>query len=165
MGMRDDALVKAAQEMLRMREEAMAIEDAVLTVGQIEAEPGGINVIPGRVRFSMDIRAPDQERLDRLVAIAGIDGSGAVPPTEMSPAIRAALREEIEARGLPVVELASGAGHDAGVLAPGRRAERDALRPQPERRRLALARRALLRGGHRARDRRARRDATPSLRR
>jgi allantoate deiminase len=117
MGMRDDALVKAAQEMLRMRQEAMAIEDAVLTVGQIEAEPGGINVIPGRVRFSMDIRAPDQRRLDRLVAITGIDGSGAVPPTEMSPTIRAALRAEIEARGLPVVELASGAGHDAGVLA------------------------------------------------
>jgi allantoate deiminase len=117
MGMRGDALVEAAQEMLRMREEAMAIEDAVLTVGQIEAEPGGVNVIPGRVRFSMDIRAPDQERLDRLVAITGIDGAGAVPPTEMSPAIRAALREEIETRGLPIVELASGAGHDAGVLA------------------------------------------------
>ena len=30
---------------------------------------------------------------------------------------RSALREEIEARGLPVVDLASGAGHDAGVLA------------------------------------------------
>lgn len=117
MELRDDALVKAAQELLRMRDEAMAIEDAVLTVGRIEAEPGGINVIPGRVRFSMDVRAPDRERLDRLVAIAGIDGSRAVPPTEMSPAVRAALREEIEARGLPVVELASGAGHDAGVLA------------------------------------------------
>jgi beta-ureidopropionase / N-carbamoyl-L-amino-acid hydrolase len=27
------------------------------------------------------------------------------------------LRSEIESRGLPAVELASGAGHDAGVLA------------------------------------------------
>ena len=35
----------------------------------------------------------------------------------MSPALRDALRAEIEGRGLPVVELASGAGHDAGVLA------------------------------------------------
>lgn len=28
-----------------------------------------------------------------------------------------AMRAEIESRGLPVVELASGAGHDAGILA------------------------------------------------
>jgi acetylornithine deacetylase/succinyl-diaminopimelate desuccinylase-like protein len=35
----------------------------------------------------------------------------------MSETVRAALRAAIEARGLPVVELASGAGHDAGVLA------------------------------------------------
>lgn len=117
MGMRDDALVKAAAEILRLRDEAAAIEDAVLTVGRIEAEPGGINVIPGRVRFSMDIRAPDQERLDRLVELTGIDGSRAVPPTAMSGAIQDVLRAEIESRGLPVVELASGAGHDAGVLA------------------------------------------------
>ena len=35
----------------------------------------------------------------------------------MSDVVRDALRAEIEARGLPVVELASGAGHDAGILA------------------------------------------------
>jgi N-carbamoyl-L-amino-acid hydrolase len=35
----------------------------------------------------------------------------------MSPPVIGALRAEIEARGLPVLELASGAGHDAGVLA------------------------------------------------
>jgi allantoate deiminase len=117
MALRDDALVTAAQRILQIREQAMEIDGAVFTVGRIEAEPGGINVIPGRVRFAVDIRAPDQERLDRLIALTGIDGSRAVAPTEMSPAIRDALRAEIQARGLPVVELASGAGHDAGVLA------------------------------------------------
>ncbi len=35
----------------------------------------------------------------------------------MSGAVRDALRAELEAQGLPVVELTSGAGHDAGVLA------------------------------------------------
>jgi N-carbamoyl-L-amino-acid hydrolase len=40
-----------------------------------------------------------------------------VPPTEMSAAVRDALAAEISGRGLPVMELASGAGHDAGVLA------------------------------------------------
>jgi acetylornithine deacetylase/succinyl-diaminopimelate desuccinylase-like protein len=114
---RDDALVKAAEVVLRLSAEASAIPEAVLTVGRIEAEPGGVNVIPGRVRFSVDVRAPDQERLDALIALAAIDGAGAVPPVAMDEDVRETLRTELAERGLPAVELASGAGHDAGVLA------------------------------------------------
>jgi len=117
MASRDDALVKAAELMLRFRDEAASIEDAVLTVGRIDAEPGGVNVIPGRVRFSVDLRAPDEERLAALVELTGIDGSGAVPPTAMSPLVREALAAEVSGRGLALVELSSGAGHDAGVVA------------------------------------------------
>lgn len=117
MDVRDDALVKAAQEILRLEETARGIPDAVATVGRIEAEPGGVNVIPGRVRYSVDVRAPDQERLDTLIAAAAIDHSHAVRPVAMSPAVVSAFRAEVEERGLPVLELASGAGHDAGVLA------------------------------------------------
>jgi len=40
-----------------------------------------------------------------------------VPPTAMSPVVQEALAAEVAGAGLPVVELASGAGHDAGVLA------------------------------------------------
>ena len=114
---RDDALVKAARSILELEEQARAIPDAVATVGRIEAEPGGINVIPGRVRYSVDVRAPDEERLERLVALAGIDFEHAASPSAMSPVVMDALRGEIGKLGLPVVELASGAGHDAGVLA------------------------------------------------
>ncbi len=114
---RDDALVKAAALILRLRDEASAIPEAVLTVGRIEAEPGGVNVIPGRVRFSVDVRAPDEARLEALIALAGIEASAAVQPTAMADAVREALAAELEARGVTVVELASGAGHDAGVLA------------------------------------------------
>ena len=114
---RSDALVEAARRILSLEEEARCWPGAVATVGRIEAEPGGVNVIPGRVRFSVDVRAPDQERLDALIAFAGIDDSQATPPVDMSPRVVDALRREIEGRGLPVVELASGAGHDAGVLA------------------------------------------------
>jgi allantoate deiminase len=117
MELRDDALVKAAREIVRLEEEARRIPEAVATVGRIEAEPGGVNVIPGRVRYSVDVRAPDQARLDRLIALAGIDHSQAVPPVDMTPGVIDALRAEVERRGLPLVELASGAGHDAGVLA------------------------------------------------
>jgi acetylornithine deacetylase/succinyl-diaminopimelate desuccinylase-like protein len=117
MDARDDALVRAAEEVLRIREKALAIEGAVATVGRIEAEPGGVNVIPGRVRFTIDARAPDQKRLDHLIAALGIDGSEAVAPTAFGGRAVEAVRGAISDRGLPLVELFSGAGHDAGVMA------------------------------------------------
>ncbi len=117
MDARDDALVRAAQEILRVRDAALEIEGAVATVGRIEAEPGGINVIPGRVRYTIDARAPDQPRLDRLVAALGLDGSRAVAPTVFDGEAVEAVRAAVRARGLPLVELFSGAGHDAGVMA------------------------------------------------
>ncbi len=74
-------------------------------------------MIPGRVTYSVDVRAPDEERLAELIELAGIDWSHAALPTEMSPAIVDALRAEVAGRGLSALELTSGAGHDAGVLA------------------------------------------------
>jgi acetylornithine deacetylase/succinyl-diaminopimelate desuccinylase-like protein len=117
MDVRDDALVSAAAEILRIRDVARSIDGAVATVGSLTVEPGGINVIPGRVRFTIDARAPDVERLERLIRELGLDASRAVQPTPLSGAPADALRAAIAASGLPLVELASGAGHDAGVLA------------------------------------------------
>jgi acetylornithine deacetylase/succinyl-diaminopimelate desuccinylase-like protein len=117
MDARDDALVTAAHEILRLREIALGIDDAVVTVGQIDVEPGGVNVIPARARLSVDARAPDRERLDALVAAIGIEPSYLVEPAAMHEVPRRAVRDEIAALGLPVVDLPSGAGHDAGVIA------------------------------------------------
>jgi allantoate deiminase len=114
---RSDALVAAAEYVLRVRETAAAIDGAVATVGQIGVEPGATNVIPARARVSVDARAPDAERLDQLVAELGLTPSFRLEPVPMADEPRAALRAELEARGLPLVELASGAGHDAAVLA------------------------------------------------
>jgi acetylornithine deacetylase/succinyl-diaminopimelate desuccinylase-like protein len=114
---RQDALVAAAEEILRVRDAALSVKDAVATVGQLEVEPGGTNVIPSRVTFSLDVRAPDAERLSRVIAAVGVEDAGRTEPVAMSDAVRGALRAAIEARGLPVVELPSGAGHDAGILA------------------------------------------------
>ena len=114
---REDALVEAAQAILGIRDAAAGLDGAVATVGQVTVEPGGVNVIPGRVRISVDARAPDAETLDRLVSTVGLEPGQRTEPVAMSPRARGALREEIASRGLPVVELASGAGHDAGVLA------------------------------------------------
>jgi acetylornithine deacetylase/succinyl-diaminopimelate desuccinylase-like protein len=114
---REDALVAAAEEVLRIRDVALSIDEAVATVGRIEVEPGGTNVIPGRATFSVDLRAPDAERLSRLIAEVGLADVTPTAPVAMGGLARDSLRAAVEAKGLPVLELASGAGHDAGILA------------------------------------------------
>jgi acetylornithine deacetylase/succinyl-diaminopimelate desuccinylase-like protein len=116
MAQRDDALVAAAELVLRLRDAAAAVDGAVATVGRLSVEPGASNVIPARVALSVDLRAPDDERLERMAGVVPVElrRSRAVA---MSPGPRAALLEQLTTRGLASVELASGAGHDAGVLA------------------------------------------------
>jgi acetylornithine deacetylase/succinyl-diaminopimelate desuccinylase-like protein len=114
---RDDALVRAAEFVLRAREVASGIEGAVATVGRVEVEPGAVNVIPDLVTLSLDVRAPDDDRLVQLLGTLGAEAEPLVSAAAMSDRVRAVLREEVERVGLPAIELASGAGHDAGVLA------------------------------------------------
>lgn len=114
---RSDALVAAAEYILHVRDAAIAIPQAVATVGQIDVEPGAANVIPEQVRVSVDARAPDRERLDRLVAALELRADFRLEPVPMAERPISALRAELQGRGLPVVELPSGAGHDAAVLA------------------------------------------------
>jgi acetylornithine deacetylase/succinyl-diaminopimelate desuccinylase-like protein len=114
---RSDALVAAASEILRVRDAALAIPHAVATIGQVGIEPGGANVIPALVRLSLDVRAPDAARLDDLVAAIGFRPTYRVEPSAFTGATREAVREAVAAQGLAVVDLPSGAGHDAGILA------------------------------------------------
>jgi allantoate deiminase len=114
---REDALAAAATEILRVRDAALAIPGAVATVGQVDVEPGGANVIPSRVRLSLDVRAPDALALDGLVAAVGFKPDYRVEPAQFAGSAREALTDAIAARGLPAVGLPSGAGHDAGILA------------------------------------------------
>ncbi|MGH2970986.1 MAG: M20/M25/M40 family metallo-hydrolase [Gaiellaceae bacterium] len=109
---RSDALVNAAELVLRVRDAALAIPGTVATVGELKVEPGASNVIPDRVTMSVDSRAPDRERLDALVAAIGFEPSIVTAPAQMDERVRAALREHVDGP-----ELVSGAGHDAGVLA------------------------------------------------
>jgi acetylornithine deacetylase/succinyl-diaminopimelate desuccinylase-like protein len=117
MDARRDALVSAAEAVLAIRDAAVGLEGAVATVGQLDVEPGGSNVIPGRARVSVDARASDRETLDRLVAAIGFEPDQLTGPVAMSERCRDAFREAIAVRELVVVELPSGAGHDAGILA------------------------------------------------
>ena len=113
---RRDAFVGAAEFALRLREAAAGVEDGVATVGRVAVEPGASNVIPGRVVVSVDVRAPDEVGLERILSIVPAELRRA-PAAAMAVEPSAVLREEIERAGLAPVELVSGAGHDAGVLA------------------------------------------------
>jgi allantoate deiminase len=114
---RHDALVAAASRILEIRDAAIAIPGAVATVGQLELEPGGVNVIPSRVAISLDLRAPDVERLDALLDAIGYESGPRTEPVQFTDSARRAFTDAVVARGLPAIELPSGAGHDAGILA------------------------------------------------
>ncbi len=115
---REDALVAAAAEIQRVRDAALAIPGAVATIGQVEVEPGGANVIPSRVRISLDVRAPDAERLDALVASGRVRAQLSRRACAVRGRCSAGVpRRDRRAKVCPLVELPSGAGHDAGILA------------------------------------------------
>jgi acetylornithine deacetylase/succinyl-diaminopimelate desuccinylase-like protein len=136
MDARTDALGAAAEYVLRVREVAAGLEGVVATVGQLDVQPGAANVVPSRVRLVVDARAPDQERLDRLVAELGLeDAHYVIPPVELSPEV---LREEVERRGAGR-RAAVGCGPRRRCARGSRRRVLDALHPQPERRRQPLA--------------------------
>jgi allantoate deiminase len=131
MTLRRDALAGAADCVLAIETLCGAAPGLVGTVGQITAEPGATNVIPGRVRFTADIRAAeDGQRREAVSAIIhAIDEIAArrqlkarITKTHdngtalCAPWLRAQLGEAIAAAGYPVRELPSGAGHDGMAM-------------------------------------------------
>jgi len=101
---------------------------AKFTVGIIETQPGSPNTVPGRLRFTVDLRHPERERYralraeaERLVreAIArhGLGGDiqcvWEAPGVEFDPTCIAAVRRAAAALELPALEMVSGAGHDS----------------------------------------------------
>lgn len=133
MPLRRDALAGAAEAMLAVESIARAdASDLVATVGRIEASPGAPNVIPGRVRFTLDVRAGEAARRDRA-ANAMLDAMAAIaeardlsmdveivhdlPASPCAPDLMAMLDDALAAEGQPARRLVSGAGHDAMVMA------------------------------------------------
>jgi allantoate deiminase len=132
MDRRHDALAAAAQIVLAVDEEASSTSSAVGTVGQIEARPGGINIIPGRVDFSVDLRDIDvavrdgvegriRERAEEVCARRGvelgIEELQRLDPAPCSEEVRTVISEACEEVGIRPHSLPSGAGHDGMHLA------------------------------------------------
>ncbi|WP_449413980.1 Zn-dependent hydrolase [Pandoraea soli] len=132
MELRRDALLAAAQ--LIQAVNRIACEHAPHargTVGWVDNYPNSRNVIPGRVKLSVDLRAADDATLDALDAklraecdalrTNGIDVAIEpvvyFPPQPFAPALIDAIRSGAQALGLSSMDAISGAGHDAVYLA------------------------------------------------
>ena len=133
MGARLDALVAATYAIQALERIASSEPDTVGTVGEISVRPGAKNVVPGECTFSLDIRAPRQESIDRVKdelqaelhrLMRGSDGRDRargwrvetlheVPVTPLDSGIRDVLMDAVRSVGVEPPLLVSGAGHDA----------------------------------------------------
>jgi allantoate deiminase len=131
MRLRRDALAAAAECVLAVERIAQRDAELVATVGRIEASPGAINVIPGKVVFTVDVRAPRDElrfscreeirgeieaialRRNLAVEIQTLQELGVAPCAEW---LMAQMDRAVAAEGMRVRRLPSGAGHDGMAL-------------------------------------------------
>ena len=131
MPLRRDALCAAAEFVLAVEAAARERAGLVATVGQIAAEPGASNVIPGLVRLSLDVRHPDDGRRadacrrlrEQAQAIAerrrvAVDWrlTQENPAVACDAALSDRLARAVSEAGYPAHRLPSGAGHDGVVL-------------------------------------------------
>jgi allantoate deiminase len=129
MDLRHDAVTGAAEWILAVEGLARAQDDLVATVGEVSVEPGASNVVPGRAVLSLDVRHADdgaraaardalREHAHAIAAARGLSLEWEVVQETAAVACDPALTELLAAAiGDDVVRLASGAGHDAAVMA------------------------------------------------
>jgi allantoate deiminase len=128
---RHDAACAAAEWVLAVEAMGRSEPGLVATVGRLQARPGAPNVVPGAAVASLDARHADDALRDAAVAALRaqaqrIGATRAVevtwrelmsaPAVAMDAALGGLLAEAVADAGLPVIHLASGAGHDAVAL-------------------------------------------------
>ena len=128
MDRRRDAATAAAELALYAEKRGGAVPHLVATVGMLEVPNGSINVVPGRCKFSLDIRATTNEvrdacaddvraELQRICERRGLHFKleetmrAAAAPSD--PAWQQRWERAVQALGLPLYRMPSGAGHDA----------------------------------------------------
>ena len=131
MDRRRDAAAAVAELILYVERRAAAVPDVVGTVGLLEVPSGSINVVPGRCKFSLDLRATTNEARDALAQDVtaelqricerrglhhSLERTLAVPAAPSHPAWQARWEAAVTSLGLPVFRMPSGAGHDAMKL-------------------------------------------------
>jgi len=135
MDLRVDALTGAAAMVQAIESIAKSLgKPAVATVGRLAVEPDQINVVPGKVVFTIDLRHSDlggrralEERIRSLCATISQERRLGLairtlqekPAVAMHPDVRALLARAAQECGVQPMEMVSGAGHDAQILAAG----------------------------------------------
>jgi allantoate deiminase len=132
MRLRRDALAAAAEWITTVEATALAEDGLVATVGKMDVKPNAGNVIPGQVDVSLDLRHMSSEMRVRwsqqLTSVAGriaqrrgveLEWTEKMnePAVEMDAVLTNRLARAVEAAGFPSKRMASGAGHDAMVMA------------------------------------------------
>jgi hydantoinase/carbamoylase family amidase len=129
MHMRSDALCAAAEFVLATEQFAAGHpQQVVATVGKLDIVHAASNVIPGEVTCTLDLRSAHQpvllgcyQSIEELAMNIGRRRNIIVKwqpvqetaPVECDAALQSLLRQSIQQAGYNVVELVSGAGHDA----------------------------------------------------
>ena len=131
MNLRRDALAGAAECALATERIARQHPEVVGTVGRLEVKPGAINVIPGEVMFTVDVRAPKDSLREGAIAQirseiaricrerkldAQIEHLQDFGVTACAPRLIAQMERAVERQGFAVRRLPSGAGHDGMAL-------------------------------------------------
>jgi N-carbamoyl-L-amino-acid hydrolase len=131
MDRRRDAAAAVAELILFAEQRAARDGDSVATVGMLEVPSGSINVVPGRCKFSLDLRAPTDPQRDAMVgdvlaALKDICERRGVRYTleetmraaaaPSAPEWQARWEKAVDALGVPLFRMPSGAGHDAMKL-------------------------------------------------
>jgi N-carbamoyl-L-amino-acid hydrolase len=131
MDRRSDAACAVAELILFAEQRAAKDGDSVATVGMLQVPNGSINVVPGHCKFSLDIRAPNNPQRDAVVddvlaALKDICERRSVR-FHLEEAMRASAapsapdwqkrwEKAVDALGVELFRMPSGAGHDAMKL-------------------------------------------------
>ncbi len=126
---RKDALYETMATLCRWIDYVREKEDLVCNVGNVEILPNEIGVIPGEVRFAVEIRSTDEGRIadaaDRLKNLLETPGSCRAewglwvrkPPVALDEELITALEGSCRGLDYTFIRMPSGASHDASPLA------------------------------------------------
>ncbi len=133
MDLRRDAGLGAAQLALELHDTVVRdFPGCVANVGDVVLGPGAFNVVPERAEVKLEVRSLDEAQLTRLCAVVAdlaaqaarqwnleleIEPAGRWRPVLTHSRARAALSAAAAELGLRAIEMPSGAGHDAQVMA------------------------------------------------
>lgn len=132
MRLRHDAVAAAAEWIAAVEHAALGTAGLVATTGRLTVEPGATNVIAGRCQVSLDLRHADDVVRHRAEA-ALRDAASAIATrrglsidwrprldqsaVQLDPSLAAELEHAAAEEDRPLHRMASGAGHDAMVMA------------------------------------------------